>query len=370
MFGACAKSVFDDTTDSGPPTTDPNCPDANLATDPSHCGSCKNVCPKGQICSQSLCKNECDSPTIKCPSGCADIKTDPLNCSNCGKLCATSDAGLPPGNGNDPEAGTTSAEAGTPWDLGMGACTNAMCGIACSNGKTNCTGICVDISQMHDYCGNCSTQCAFDEWCTAGKCCKGGTEANCSGVCVNVANDAANCGKCGFACGGNTPYCVNGKCSALAYATADLTTGNKKIVFVFAAANTTLSTNAGYANFCKQAFNQNQNAANQTAYTSAGMYSASAYYCNSYCCYLGTGNSRYMGLSNFQNFGLPLNKALQVFDRGCGDYCGTYTTGLNTTDNLTVTGNSTFTYSPVSGNYCTQKTLTFAKDGVVVCQVN
>src|SRR5207237_10555333 len=106
----------------------------------------------------ALCKNGCDSPTIKGPSGCVDMKTDPLNCSNCGKLCPLAEGCLPPGNGNDPEAGVT-LDAGTPWDLGMGTCTNSMCGIACANGKTKCNGLCVDTSQMHDFCGDCNTQC-------------------------------------------------------------------------------------------------------------------------------------------------------------------------------------------------------------------
>lgn len=354
--------------DSGLPMTDPNCPDANLSNDPKNCGACKTACKTGMICSQGQCKNECDLPTTKCPSGCTDLKTDPLNCNACGKICPLSDAGLPMGNGNDPEAGITSPEAGTPWDLGMGACTNGTCGVACSNGKTNCGGVCVDTSQMHDYCGDCTTQCAFDEWCTGGKCCKGG-EATCGGMCTNVKSDANNCGSCGFKCGGQTPYCIGGTCSNLAYATATLQGGNKQIVFVYAPQGTNLATNSDYANFCKQKFNQNQNAQNTTVYTSAMMYSASAYYCNAYCCYLGTGNSRYTSLSSFQNFGLPLNKALQVFDRGCGDYCGSYNQGLNTTDTLTVTGNTTFTYSPITGNYCQNgKSTTFSKDGVVVCQ--
>lgn len=131
-----------------------------------------------------------------------------------------------------------------------------------------------------------------------------------------------------------------------------------------------MSTNVDYSNFCKQAFNQNQNGSNSQPYISAMNYSASAYYCNQYCCYLGTGNSKAGGLSNFQNFGLPLNKALQVFDRGCGDYQGSYTTGMNTTDNLTVTGSTTFMYQAVQGNYGQQKALSFSKDGVVVCQAN
>jgi hypothetical protein len=187
-------------------------------------------------------------------------------------------------------------------------------------------------------------------------------------MCTNVQNDAMNCGVCGKTCSGQTPYCVGGKCSALSYATATLAGGNKQIVFVFAAQGTQLNSDADYATFCKQKFNQNQNGNNNANYTSAMMYSASAYYCNAFCCYLGTGNSKYSGLSSFQNFGLPLNKALQVFDRGCGWYGGGYITGLVTTDTLTVTGSTTFTYTPIAGNYGQMKPTTFSKDGVVVCQ--
>jgi hypothetical protein len=57
-----------------------------------------------------------------------------------------------------------------------------------------------------------------------------------------------------------------------------------------------------------------------------------------------------------------------VFDRGCGDWGGSYVSGVVTTDTLTVTGSTTYTYTPIAGNYGQMKPTTFAKDGVVVCQ--
>jgi len=208
-IAACAKGadILDD--DSG---TNSNCPDANVASDPANCGTCGHACMKGQVCASGACKAECDPPTIKCPTGCADFKNNALNCGGCGKICPVSDAGLPQGNGNSLDAGVPPPDAGTPWDLGAPSCTQSMCGIGCSNGKTNCGGVCVDTSQMHDFCGNCTTACADTEWCTLGTCCKIG-QTSCNGMCVDLGSDPANCGKCGFQCAMQTPNCNAGTCT-------------------------------------------------------------------------------------------------------------------------------------------------------------
>jgi hypothetical protein len=213
-IGACAKLAAIDVSDGDSGTmNNAGCADADVSTDPANCGACGHACTKGQVCASGTCKAECDPPTIKCNGTCVDIKSDPSNCGGCGKTCMFPDAGgIPPGNGNSPDAGVTPADAGTPWDLGMLACTNAVCGIQCTSGKQNCGGVCFDTSQMHDHCGDCNTACADDEWCTMGKCCKFG-ETNCNGTCVNLNTDPMNCGKCGFACAMQTPNCNAGTCT-------------------------------------------------------------------------------------------------------------------------------------------------------------
>jgi hypothetical protein len=169
-------------------------------------------------------------------------------------------------------------------------------------------------------------------------------------------------GKCG------TTSDVGGACFTTGgYATANFL-GNKKIVFAAVPQGTAVTTNADYKALCEQlGFAQNENP--NTPGTNPPSNSNASYYCGQYCCYLGNGNSTRNSLSNFQNFGLPTNVALQVFDRGCGDYCGSYVTGLNTTDQLTVTSGTTFSYNPNGNNYCNAKSTTFATSGVIVCQV-
>lgn len=152
------------------------------------------------------------------------------------------------------------------------------------------------------------------------------------------------------------------------YATAKLPSGTKNLVFVAVPSGTTFTSNADYANFCtSNGFAQNRNSSSGSA--SAGNYDPTNYYCGHFCCFLGNGNSEARNLTNFQNFGLPTGVPLQVIDRGCGVWCsGTFTGDVNTTDRLTLTSDTTFTYNPNGSNYCSAKTVSTVIDGVVVCE--
>lgn len=175
--------------------------------------------------------------------------------------------------------------------------------------------------------------------------------------------------------------------SEVSYATANLysygyngySVGTKQLVFLFAPSGTAFSSNADYAAYCEgHGFEQNLNSdwygstyQDTTPYQAAQMVSATDYYCQGYCCYLGYGNQQASNLSNFQNHGLPLGTALQVFDRGCGDYGGSFNYGLETTDTLNVSSTTNYSYNPNalgSENYAQPKTTKFSQDGVVVCQ--
>ena len=129
-------------------------------------------------------------------------------------------------------------------------------------------------------------------------------------------------------------------CGLVPYATAQLAGGTRRVAFLYVPAGTSIASNAEYKTYCEsRGLSQNQNASNGPPFTSAGMSNATAYYCSGYCCYLGVGNSRASGLSAWQNFGLPLATALQVFDRGCGDFNTSYNTGVVTVDSLTIDAN-------------------------------
>ena len=160
---------------------------------------------------------------------------------------------------------------------------------------------------------------------------------------------------------------------AVAYAQASLI-GTKDIIFLQLPSNTSITSNASYAAFCQAAgFSPNQNSNNATAYTSAGMQNTVDYYCTAHCCYLGSGNSRRNSLSNFQNFGLPLNTHLRVRDRGCGDYGGNFVQGQNTTDSLRITSTTNYTYTANhygSHDYSGNSPSSYSENGVIVCQEN
>ncbi len=195
------------------------CPDADLATDPKHCGGCNIVCQQDEVCSGAACKKQCDAPLVKCPSvqTCVDLKTDTDHCGTCATICpAVSDGGgIPPGT-NNPDAGIPfdgGFDAGPGWSVGSPACEAGTCAIACPPGMTACSdGVCYDTQNHHDHCGDCSTACAADtEWCSSGKCCPVG-QLPCNGVCTDVLGDPNNCGACGNVCQGQNGYCGGGVC--------------------------------------------------------------------------------------------------------------------------------------------------------------
>ena len=71
-----------------------NCTD--VRTDNGNCGSCGNVCPAGQSCSNGNCMLSCSSGKTACPEGCFNLNTDDDHCGTCGNNCP---AGLICSNG-------------------------------------------------------------------------------------------------------------------------------------------------------------------------------------------------------------------------------------------------------------------------------
>ncbi len=194
------------------------CPQYDLSKDPSHCGSCTHACQSSEVCSGGTCKAACDAPAVKCPgdAGCVDIQTDLDHCGTCDTVCPTpaDGGGLPPGTGN-PDAGVPfdgGYDGGQGWSVASSTCTKGTCGFGCPQGMDVCgDGICYDLQNHHDHCGDCNTACAADtEWCTQGHCCGVGTEY-CNGACTDVLTDAKNCGGCGVTCG-QGESCSNGAC--------------------------------------------------------------------------------------------------------------------------------------------------------------
>lgn len=250
----------------------------NLQTDGKHCGKCSNACPSGQLCANGDCSTECPAGTTACgtacvnlltdagncgvcgtacPEGrtclagnctcpgintecagaCVDILIDANNCGGCGTSCTTPNAqtscttgkctiaSCTEGYGDCDLDATTGCEkalstsencggCGTTCSGGM-ACVEGAC--ACSSGRTDCEGTCVDIQSNPAHCGACGTACPEGQVCASGSCsteCPAGS-SECAGACVDIATDVENCGTCGTACSviGGTAECEVGACT-------------------------------------------------------------------------------------------------------------------------------------------------------------
>jgi hypothetical protein len=175
-----------------------NC--VNTSINRNNCGSCGNVCPAEQICTNGRCtvrtvqKRTCAAGQTLC-SGliCTDTSSDTKNCGSCGHACAANRE-----------------------------CLNGVCTAVATQanpciamGKTKCSGSCVDTMSDPLNCGGCGNQCSPGEPCTDGgcgvRCPQGQTECR-EGECVDFQTDVMNCGDCGNMCVQGTS-CCNGKCT-------------------------------------------------------------------------------------------------------------------------------------------------------------
>lgn len=71
-----------------------NCTD--IRTDNKNCGTCGNICPAGQSCTNGNCMMNCSAGKTACPDGCFNLNTDADHCGTCGNNCP---AGLVCSNG-------------------------------------------------------------------------------------------------------------------------------------------------------------------------------------------------------------------------------------------------------------------------------
>ena len=120
-----------------------DCSGSCVPSDATHCGSCTNACPNGQVCSGTTCSTSCTGAT-------------PLMCGN---TCVQ--------NGGD---GTTQHCGGcNACPSGATACTNGTC--ACSAaGQMLCSGACVDTTMTNSHCGSCTNVCPIGTQCMNSNC--------------------------------------------------------------------------------------------------------------------------------------------------------------------------------------------------------
>jgi hypothetical protein len=96
-------------------------------------------------------------------------------------------------------------------------CVAGECAVACGIGTNVCGQTCVDLASNPAHCGMCDQPCEPGVACVAGECAPDCPEGQpvCAGQCTATHSDEANCGGCGVACGAGE-NCVYGECLAAA----------------------------------------------------------------------------------------------------------------------------------------------------------
>ncbi|CAN5600332.1 hypothetical protein BH09MYX1_BH09MYX1_63000 [soil metagenome] len=212
VLGACATAAVSNLAFDGGTTTD-----SGTIPEAGGDGGCSPACKSTEVCSNGVCKAQCDAPLVKCAGDagvCVDTTKDPKNCGQCGTSCTLPDGG-PEGGAGNPDSGLPPDDGGasTGWAIGTAACTSSKCAIACGSGSTLCTdSLCWDTQNAHEHCGSCTTACQAAEHCTKGACCAFG-QASCNGTCTDLLSNNGNCGACGNVCSGGTPFCSGGACT-------------------------------------------------------------------------------------------------------------------------------------------------------------
>jgi hypothetical protein len=108
----------------------------DLATDPSHCGSCGGTCATGEVCSAGRCdcpagKTACAGAGADGGKACVDLTTDFSSCGSCGRQCPDGGACA---SGSCQCAGAAQTVCGLVLG-GGGSCCN---GSGCCQGGTAC----------------------------------------------------------------------------------------------------------------------------------------------------------------------------------------------------------------------------------------
>jgi hypothetical protein len=224
-----------------------------------NCGGCGVVCDAGtEMCQAGACtkiacaagKGNCDGSAA---NGCETNVTTITNCGACGVACgnypnmATSCASscqyaCVAGFANKDGSLSNGCEVNTKTDInncgsvgnvcssagGTASCSNGVCAIACSAGRSNCDGSVsngceINTTNNLSSCGSCGNVCADEEnmatMCSLSTCvstCET-NYGNCDGNAINgcelpLANDINNCGACGNVCVGTGNSCNNGQC--------------------------------------------------------------------------------------------------------------------------------------------------------------
>ncbi len=175
-------------------------------TDNANCGMCGHACRAGEICTGGTCScaggracvgNEtcCGQGGSTAGGGCFDLATDPSHCGSCTKscnggncvmgMCTMSNCGAPCTNGNtcDPTSGMCSCH-------GQAACTGT---------DTCCSDGCQDLSSDPANCGACGRGIGPQQYCCSGTP-TDRSDSNCTGCGQSCTKGVTSCCVCVPAC--------------------------------------------------------------------------------------------------------------------------------------------------------------------------
>lgn len=181
------------------------CETAVLA-DSSHCGACDVVCPVGTACQGGVCA--CPGGQLVCGGTCTTVASDPTNCGGCGNVCSS--------NHITAQACTT------------GMCNgNCAAHFGDCNGNKLADGCETDLNSSLTNCSACGAACSTNHIVTA--CDTGSCDGTCmpnyrdcnnnkrsDGCEINIATNPSRCGSCTYSCSGTnvgTRACTNGVCT-------------------------------------------------------------------------------------------------------------------------------------------------------------
>jgi len=159
-----------------------------------HCGACGNVCKDDQICKDGSCV---DDPYLDKNAVCY------ANEKKCGGICID----VMNNNENCGDCGNVCLE-GTK-------CSNGDCVVDCGR-QTVCNNACTDLLTDGNNCGKCGEVCDSNAYCDNAVCqysCADQSQVVCDHKCTSLDSDVNNCGECGNKCEANEA-CIAGTCTA------------------------------------------------------------------------------------------------------------------------------------------------------------
>lgn len=133
----------------------------NRQTDPANCGRCGITCPRDNTCQDGTCTCNAGGYTM-CGGSCVNLLKDSSNCGACGEVCPpeTPDCcGITLLDTFCTNFQTSTLSCGSCWNWCEEgeSCIDGRC--VCPRGSVYCNGVCRDLQNDPEHCGECNNEC-------------------------------------------------------------------------------------------------------------------------------------------------------------------------------------------------------------------